>query len=108
MKMSSIASFVAALVLSGCVVTSPAVSKGTTGNLEINVSAPQGMDVRSARIAVDGVFIGNVSDHMPVLFLKRGVRKIRVELAGARMYEQSVDILGEPNHQVLNIALEKM
>jgi hypothetical protein len=108
MKSSFVVSFVALPLLCGCAVTGPAISKGTTGNLEINVSAPQGMEVRSARIVVDDVFIGNVSEHMPVLFLKRGARKIRVELPGARTYEQNVDILGDPNHQVLNILLEKM
>lgn len=108
MRSSIVVSLVALLVLCGCTVTGPAISKGTTGNLEINVSPPPGMEVLFARIVVDGVFIGNVSEHMPVLFLKRGARKIRVELSGARTYEQSVYILGDPNHQVLNILLEKM
>ena len=97
----------AALALCGCV-SGPALSKSTTGNLEINVVAPQDMSVSSARIFIDGVFIGNASQSRPVLFLKRGVRTIRVELAGTKTYEQSIDILGDPNHQVLNVTLEKL
>jgi hypothetical protein len=108
MKCSPFAILFSAVLLSGCVATGPAISKSTTGNLEINVSAPQGMDVRSARVGVDGLFIGNVSEHMPVLFLKRGRHTVKVELEGAGKYEQTVIILGEPNHQVLNISLEKM
>ena len=94
-------------LLSGCVSTSPAVSKSTSGNLEISVSAPQGTEVRAARVHVDGVFVGNVSERMPVLYLKRGRHTVRVELEGTKGYEQAIVILGDPNHQVLNIALEK-
>lgn len=107
MRPSLLISVLAALILSGCA-TGPAISKKTSGNLEINVSAPQGMSVRLARIYVDGVFVGNVSSSMPVLFLKRGQRTIRVELAGTKPYEQRIDILGDPNHQVLNVTLEQL
>jgi hypothetical protein len=44
---------------------------------------------------------------MPVLELKRGKRVIRAELEGADTCTESITILGEPNHQVLNIALKK-
>ena len=71
----------AAFVLCGCI-SGPAVSKSTTGNLEVNVFAPQDMSVASAQIFVDGVFVGNVSQSRPILFLKRGARRIRVELPG--------------------------
>lgn len=97
----------AALVLCGCA-SGPAVSRSATGNLEINVVAPPDMPVAFARIFVDGVFIGNVSQSRPILFLKRGVRAIRVELPGTKTYEQGIAILGDPNHQVLNVMLEKM
>ena len=95
------------LLLCGCVDLGPAVSKSSMGNLEINVTAPQGLDARAARLYVDDVFIGNVSSQMPVLELKRGKRVIRAELEGADTCTESITILGEPNHQVLNIALKK-
>ena len=99
-------SFVTTL-LSGCVATGPAISKGSMGNLEVSVTAPQGVDMRAARIYVDGVFVGNVSERLPVLYLKRGKHTVKVELAGSATYEQAIDILGDPNHQVLNVTLEK-
>ena len=107
MKSSLIALVFSVALLSGCVATSPAVSKSTSGNLEISVSAPQGIEVRAARVHVDGVFVGNVSERMPVLYLKRGRHTVRVELEGTKGYEQAIVILGDPNHQVLNITLEK-
>jgi hypothetical protein len=96
------------LLLGGCIGMGPAISKDTTGNIEINVRAPEGVDVRSARLFVDDVFIGNASERMPVLFLRRGLRTIRVELPGTKPYRESVGILGDPNHQVLNVTLEKL
>ena len=107
MKSSLLGLILGTALLSGCLATSSAVSKSTTGNLEVNVSAPQGMEVRTARVFVDGAFVGNVSERMPVLYLKRGRRVIRVELDGARSYEQAIAILGDPNHQVLNVVLER-
>lgn len=90
----------------GCVAMGPAVSKADMGNVEINIVAAQGMEVRAARIYVDDVFIGNMSERMPILYLKRGKRTVRVELEEAEPYEQSIHILGEPNHQVLNVRLK--
>jgi len=107
MKSSLTTLFISAAFLSGCLATGPAVSKGTMGNLEVSVMAPQGIDTRAARIHVDGVFVGNVSERLPVLYLKRGEHTVRVELEGTKTYEQVIDILGDPNHQVLNVILEK-
>ena len=56
---------------------------------------------------MDDVFIGNVSTRMPVLQLKRGKRVIKVELEGADRYTETITILGEPNHQVLNVMLKR-
>ena len=64
--------------------------------------------IRMRSLGYSGVFIGNVSQSRPIHFLKRGVRAIRVELPGTKTYEQGIDILGDPNHQVLNVMLEKM
>ena len=75
------------------------------GNLEINIKAPQSVDVRYARIYVDDIFIGNVSATMPVLHLKKGKRLVRVEMDGMKTYREAIEILGEPNHQVLNVML---
>lgn len=77
------------------------------GNLEIYVNAPQGTDVRSAKIFADGVFISNVSQDLPVLYLKRGKHVITVELPGMKTYRQEITILGDPNHQFLDVELQK-
>ena len=95
------------LILCGCTDLSPALSKSDMGNLEINLTAPEGLDAHAARLYIDDVFIGNVSSRMPILQLKHGKRVIKVELEGADTYVESLTILGEPNHQVLNIALKK-
>jgi hypothetical protein len=44
---------------------------------------------------------------MPILQLKRGKHIIKVELQDAETYSESITILGEPNHQVLNIAMKR-
>jgi hypothetical protein len=108
MKIPFITFFLAATVmLSGCVETGPAISKDTMGNLEVYVTAPQDVDVHPAQIYVDDIFVGNVSTTLPVLYLKHGKHTIRVELAGMKTYEQVITILGEPNHQFLDVPLEK-
>ena len=85
----------------------PAVSKSEMGNLEVNVSAAEDMDIHAAGIYVDDVFVGNISSRLPILQLKRGKHTVRVELEGAEQYQQAITILGEPNHQVLNVVLKK-
>jgi len=97
----------AMLLLCGCAEFGPAVSKSDVGNLELNISAPEGLDVRTARIYIDGVFIGNLSNRMPVLQLKRGKRLVKLDLEGAQPYAEEIIILGEPNHQVLNAVLKR-
>jgi hypothetical protein len=107
MKASIAVPLTGLLLLCGCADFGPAVSKTNMGNLEINLLAPEGLDSRAARIYVDDVFIGNASSTMPILQLKRGKRAIRVEVEGADSYTESITILGEPNHQVLNVALKR-
>lgn len=107
MKAAFIALLFALPALCGCVSTGPAISKDTMGNLEVYVTAPDGVDVHPARIYVDTVFVGNVSSTLPVLYLKRGKHSVKVELAGMKINEQVIDILGEPNHQFLYVPLER-
>jgi len=107
MKTSSIAVLLAATLLSGCVSSGPAISKSSMGNLDVYVTAPQGVDIHPASIYVDGVFVGNVSQDLPVLYLKRGKHVVRVELADMKIYEHEITILGDPNHQFLDVTLEK-
>lgn len=95
-----------AMLIAGCA-SGPAVSKSREGNLEINIAGPGDTGFRQARIYVDDVFVGNPSPTLPVLHLRNGKRNIRVELEGFKTWQQSVHILGEPNHQVLNAILEK-
>ena len=106
MKISSITLLLAATMLGGCVSSGPAISKSSMGNLDVYVTAPQGVDVHPARICVDGVFVGNVSQDLPVLYLKRGKHTITVELSAMKIYEQQISILGDPNHQFLDVTLE--
>jgi hypothetical protein len=97
--------FLTMVLLAGCVV-GPAISKKEMGNLEVNVFVPNEVDARATRIYVDGFYVGNVSERRPVLFLKRGKRNVRVELPGTAGFQDSIEILGDPNHQVLNVVLQ--
>jgi YbbR domain-containing protein len=106
-KARFIVSLLAVLLLCGCVASGPALSKSNMGNLEINVLAPEGTQVRAAGIYVDDVFVGNISARMPILNLKRGKHTVRIELEGTETYQQTIEILGDPNHQVLNATLKK-
>jgi len=85
----------------------PAVTKSRDGNLELNILGAGEENWALARIFVDDVFIGNLSPTLPVLHLRNGRRTVRVELAGFKPWQQTVHILGDPNHQVLNAVLEK-
>ena len=95
------------MMLGGCVTRGPVVSKSRMGNLKINVQGPEEMAVNRARLYLDDLPVGNVSPYMPVLHVKRGLRVVRVELEGCKVYEQEIFIFGAPNHQVLNIVLEE-
>lgn len=95
------------MLICGCADFSPFISKSNLGNLEVNIAAPEGLDAQAARIYVDDVFIGNISARMPILHLKNGKHVVKVELEGAATYSQALTILGDPNHQILNVALKK-
>ena len=98
--------FACFVCLAGCVNVEPIISKSKMGNLEINVHHPEGGTLSAANLYVDGLFVGNVSGNKPIVYVRRGERSIRVELQGYKTYEKKINILGEPNQQVLNIFLE--
>lgn len=93
--------------LAGCVATGPVISKSRVGNLEINVYGPEPERLAGAEVYLDDAFIGNPSRNLPVLHVKRGPRVVRVELPGFKPYQKTITVLGDPNHQVLNVHLEK-
>ena len=96
------------LILSGCVTTGPTVSKSNMGNLEVNVyTQDKEIDGRFAEVYIDTIFLGNISPNKPILNLKEGEHDIRIELKGYKTYEKKMFISGDPNHQVLNVLLEK-
>lgn len=98
--------FACFVCLAGCVNGGPVISKSKVGNLEINVRGPEGGTLSAADLYIDGVFVGNVSSHKPIIYVRRGERAIRVEAQGYKTYEKKINIIGEPNQQVLNIFLE--
>ena len=98
---------VTAICLAGCVVTGPVIEKSKMGNLEINVYDSEGKQVHRADLYLDDTFIGNVTESMPIIHARNGQRIVRVEASGFKHYERTIVILGEPNHQVLNVFLEK-
>ena len=98
---------VAMAFISGCVSTSPVISKSKMGNLQINVYSPDMKPDHNASVYLDGVFVGNLTRDMPVLYPKRGERVVRIECPGYSVYERTITVLGDPNHQVLNVVLSK-
>jgi hypothetical protein len=107
MKKSIVVLLTGLLLACGCEDLGPFISKSNLGNLEVNVVAPEGLDPQAARIYVDDVFVGNTSARLPILHLKNGKHVVRVELDGAATYMQALTILGDPNHQVLNVTLKR-
>jgi hypothetical protein len=97
--------FACFVCLAGCVNGGPVISKSGVGNLEINVRHPEGGTLSAANLYIDSVFVGTVSNHKPIIYLRRGERTIRVEAQGYKTYKKKITILGEPNQQVLNIFL---
>lgn len=96
------------LILGGCGTYEPVESKSNFGNLEINIVDPSNADFRQAEIYIDDIFVGNVSPTKPIIFVKRGQRVIRIKANHYKPYEKTITILGEPNHQVLNVSLEPL
>jgi hypothetical protein len=94
------------LLLSGCA-SGPVISKLHFGNLEISVSTTEGEILPNAELYLDNLFVGNFTQRLPVIHARRGERLIRVECSGYKPYEKKINILGDPNHQVLNVILEK-
>jgi hypothetical protein len=95
------------LAITGCVTSGPAVSKSKQGNLQINVTFPGEHPTPNAELYLDDRFIGNASPQMPVVYAKRGNRTVRVEAEECGTYERTIFILGDPNHQVLNVFLKQ-
>ena len=97
-----------AVVLPGCVSsTGPAISKSRMGNLAICVHTPEGIDHRRAEVYIDELYIGDITPEKPVLHIKRGEHVVRVHLPGLKPVEKRIAVLGDPNHQVMNVFLEK-
>lgn len=105
--MKVLAFLTACLLLSGCVSTGPAISKSNLGNLEINLIGCEQQQLATAELYLDGIFIGNLSSRLPVIHAKNGQRTVRVVCHGYKDFEKKVTVLGDPNHQVLNVVLEK-
>lgn len=98
---------IATMLCYGCATPGPAESKSDMGNLAIHIQL-DGRDHFPSEIYIDDVFIGNASPKLPILYLKRGDRKIRIEAKGFKTFERTITILGEPNRQQLNVVLERI
>ena len=98
--------FACFVCLTGCVDGGPFISKSTMGNLEINVHYSEGDTFSAADLYIDNLLVGSVSNRKPIIYVRRGERTIRVQAKGYKTYEKKINILGEPNQQILNIFLE--
>ena len=85
----------------------PALSKSKQGTLELNFYGTSGAEIQGAEIYLDGIFIGNATRDKPIIYARRGPRTVRIEAESYQTYEKTITILGDPNHQVLNIYLIK-
>lgn len=106
--MRMILGLIVTLVLcAGCLSPGPAENKPATGILSIYVSH-SGRQFPSAEIYVDDAFVGNSSSNKPLLYLKTGERKIRIEADGFKTYERTITVLGAPNQQQLAVSMERI
>ena len=96
-----------AVIFSGCASTGPSISKSKMGNLAIYVHTPEEIDPRRAEIYIDELYIGDITPKKPVLYIKRGEHVVRIQLPGLKPVEKRIVVLGDPNHQVMNVFLER-
>ena len=104
----SMAMVLLAVIFSGCISsTGPAISKSRMGYLAIYVHTPEGIGPRRAELYIDELYIGDMTAKKPVLYIKRGEHVVRIQLPGLKPVEKRIEVLGDPNHQVMNVFLEK-
>ena len=68
---------------------------------------PEDIDPRRAEIYIDELYIGDITPKKPVLYIKRGENLVRIQLPGFEPVEKRITVLGDPNHQVMNVFLER-
>lgn len=96
------------LFLAGCFSQQITDSKACNGNLEINiVNKDMVENIDNVEIFIDGKPIGNLSKSRPVLYLTTDKHVIEARHTGYKTVSKEITILGEPNHQVVNILLVK-
>jgi len=84
------------------------VTKEKYGNLEVTVAYQGGEPTEKyPEISVDGKLIGQVSEHMPVLYLREGEHLIDVRSPGFTPWQRQMFIAGGPNHQFIQAVLRK-
>ena len=95
-----------AFLMFSCVSNSSFVTKSKDGNLEINLIGKT-VITQYSRVYIDNIFIGNLSSTKPTLILNKGYRKIKIVTDGYKTIEETIYIIGETGHQVINIPLTK-
>ena len=82
-------------------------SREKLGKLEITATVNDNGDVGLAMIYVDDGLVGTLIKPKHQLFLQLGPHALRIELKGYKTFQQSIQILGEPNSQALRVQFEK-
>jgi hypothetical protein len=96
-------------VMTSCVCSEKTfVTKEKYGNLEVTVAYVGGEPTQKyPEISVDGKFIGQISEHMPVLYLRNGEHLIEVRSSGFIPWQRKMFIAGGPNHQFIQAVLRR-
>lgn len=99
----------AVLMMTSCVCSEKTfVTKERYGNLEVTVAYQGGEPTEKyPEISVDGKLVGQVSEHMPVLYLRDGEHLIEVRTPGFVPWQRRIFIAGSPNHQFIQAVLRK-
>jgi hypothetical protein len=92
----------AGLVFAGC------ASDRSNGTVQVNVHVPQDMVSQPITIFVDGHPVSTTTNLTQTMSLvPYWKNKIKVEMAGARPFKQSIKVAGNGSTQVLDVTLAK-
>jgi hypothetical protein len=97
--------FAIAILLCGCVV--PHTTRHTNGILDVTYHVPQDLAGRQISTYFNGECLASGTGTSARFFLRPRHFLVRVEMDGAKSFEQAVDVPGNGSHQVLDVTLVK-
>jgi len=94
-----------AILFCGCVV--PHTTRRTNGILDVTYHVPQDLAGRRISTYFNGECLASGTGTNARFFLRPRHFIVRVEMDGAKPFEQALDVPGNGSHQVLDVTLVK-